>query len=103
MAARMLKSQISAAKFKSASEGDNSSLLSELESATTREADLTEKLGAAKKELLQAEQHLRDEKTVETEGMKYFNVGWLWDPQRGGHTDGSGESTTIGVQDFAHG
>ena len=29
-------------------------------------------------------QHLRDEKTVETEGMKYFNVGWLWDPQRGG-------------------
>ena len=48
-------------------------------------------------------QHLRDEKTVETEGMKYFNVGWLWDPQRGGHTDGSGASTTIGVQDFAHG
>ena len=46
-------------------------------------------------------QHLRDEKTVETEGMKYFNVGWLWDPQRGGHTDGSGASTANGVQDFA--
>ena len=54
-------------------------------------------------------QHLRDEKTVETEGMKYFNVGWLWDPQRGGDTDaaaaliGSGASTANGVQDFAHG
>ena len=49
------------------------------------------------------EEEEEEGKTVETEGMKYFNVGWLWDPQRGGHTDGSGASTANGVQDFAHG